>query len=68
MLSNGIIEKLASRSGVRRVAVENFLGTLAITEPRWTHEENLLRDARDYGWNAATQAAIERGIALAYKR
>lgn len=60
------IEKLASRKGVKRIAVENFLGTLfdsTVTDAYY----NLQADARSYNWNAATVKAIESGITLASK-
>lgn len=60
------IDELASRHGVRRVAVENFL----ISMPReltWEMQyENLRRDARMYRWNIATRAAIAEGIQRVY--
>lgn len=46
---------------VKRSAVENFLGTLA----GLTRDEaiaNMELDARLYGWNEATRAAILDGI------
>jgi hypothetical protein len=69
MLTPSQIQELANRQGVRRIAVENSLSTLG-------HEgaagkrgalRNLSQDARDYRWNAATQNAIRRGIALFFK-
>lgn len=55
------IAKLAGRAGVRRIAVENFLGSLS-TETPTQALGNLRADARDYGWNQATQSAIMAGI------
>lgn len=55
------IEELASREGVKRIAVENFLGTLG----GLTRDEalaNLEQDTKDYRWNAATGRAIQQGI------
>ncbi len=55
------IEELASRPGVKRDAVENFLGTLG----ELTREEalaNLELDVRSYCWNTATGRAIQQGI------
>lgn len=58
------IEKLASRKGVKRVAVENFLGTMdgSNKSDAWW---NLRADAKSYGWNDATVKAISDGIASA---
>ena len=60
------IEKLASRKGVKRIAVENFLMTMhhgGIIEP--LVRCNLDMDARAYRWNAATVKAISDGLKLA---
>lgn len=49
------------RTGIKTVAVENFLGTL----DGLTYQEammNLAQDAKSYGWNAETVAAIRAGI------
>jgi hypothetical protein len=58
------IEELASRPGVRRVAVQNFLFSLG----DMTYEEavgNLELDARSYRWNKETRRAIGEGLAYA---
>lgn len=55
------IEELASRPGVNRTAVENFLGSL----DGLTQEEalaNLELDVRSYHWSPATGRAIQQGI------
>lgn len=59
------IDKLASRKGVRRIAVENFLGTMG--ERALDAYANCQADARSYGWNASTRNAILAGITLANK-
>lgn len=61
------IEKLASRAGVKKVAVENFLISLDTAAPKDAHLANLEMDARLYKWNAATVAAIRTGISTAYR-
>ena len=66
MITREQIETLASRNGVRRIAVENFLGTLGLEGSALAAKLNLRQDARDYKWNAATQSAIARGIDLFY--
>ena len=65
-LTTDKIEKLASRKGVKKVAVENFLGTLW-DSTSWSAFANLDADARSYKWNAATVKAIRDGINLAFK-
>lgn len=62
------IEELASRPGVKRIAVENFLSTLPLELPRAAQYGNLEMDARSYRWNQATQEAIAAGIERAYKK
>ena len=59
------IEALAALPGVRRVAVENFLGSLELCKTRWGAEINLQNDARAYRWNDATKRAILAGIVVA---
>lgn len=62
-LSKAQIDKLASKSGVRRIGVENFLGTLG-SMTRYEATQNLYADAASYKWNAATVAAIRKGIEM----
>ena len=66
-LTEAEIEKLASRGGVRRIAVVNFLGTLS-GRGREGELANLVMDSHLYApkWNAATVAALRDGINLAY--
>ena len=59
------IEKLASREGVRRIAVENFLITVANNPDEYSAMANLSLDAGLYNWNAATKKAIRDGIKMA---
>lgn len=59
------IEKLASREGVRRIAVENFLFSMG--NNAMNVYANLAQDAGSYGWNAKTVNAIRAGINLAMK-
>lgn len=66
-LTNAEIEKLAGRAGVRRSAVENFLGTLGHAGSKRGEFHNLFEDAARYDWNVATIRAIEAGIKLTYK-
>lgn len=60
------IEKLVAAAGVKRLAVENFLLSIDTSMSRYFHLMNLNDDARLYRWNAATVAAIKRGIDMAY--
>lgn len=59
------IEKLASRKGVKRIAVENFLGTNTSNPDAFAARSNLYMDAGLYKWNSATVNAILKGIDLA---
>lgn len=63
-LTNEQISEFASRHGVKKIAVENFLGT--ISGNRGNDEGNLRADALLYKWNSATVKAIRAGINLAY--
>lgn len=63
-LSPDRIEELASQPGVKRIAVENFLGSLdGMTKQEAYANRDL--DARSYRWNEATRGAITTGIAEA---
>jgi len=62
-LSNEEIEKLATRVGVRRIAVENFLATMGTD--KFAAMSNLRLDAGLYHWNNATVRAIADGIRIA---
>jgi len=64
-LTNQEIEKLAGRRGVRKIAVENFLGTMGTDKQ--TATSNLWLDVGLYKWNNATVKAILDGIKLASK-
>jgi len=60
------IEELASRPGVDRTAVENFLFTTI--DAGMTQAEalaNLELDTKSYRWNTATGRAIQQGIMMA---
>jgi hypothetical protein len=61
------INKYASRKGVKRIAVENFLGSLGLAGSMRGELINMQSDAVLYGWNSATQNAITAGIKKAYK-
>jgi len=59
------IEKFSNRSGVKKIAVENFLMSMGTNE---THARlNLQMDGEHYKWNWITYRAIEDGIKLANK-
>lgn len=64
-LTSREIQKLASRKGVRRIAVENFLMSMGTDERIAT--SNLWLDKGLYHWNSATVKAILDGISLARK-
>ncbi len=59
------IEKLATRPGVKKIAVENFLMTVHHNTAVHAALYNLAMDAKLYGWNRATVNAILAGIKLA---
>ena len=61
------IVHLTAMPRVRRIAVENFLGTLDNTMPKEMHLLNLRNDAASYRWNIATVSAIKKGIEMMYK-
>ena len=60
------IDRLATRRGVRSIPVWNFLGTLGHARSMRGELADLYADAASYQWNAATIAAIRKGIELAY--
>jgi hypothetical protein len=62
-LTSAEIEKLASRKGVKRIAVENFLSSMGDDE--MYAGMNVSQDAHAYGWNYATVGAIREGIRMA---
>ena len=62
MITSSQISRLATRDGVRRIAVENFLSSMDDPSEALA---NLELDARLYRWNAATVRAIRDGIRMA---
>jgi len=58
------IDRFANRPGVRKIAVQNFLLTVTNNPDAQTAIMNLNMDARLYGWNRETVAAIREGIEL----
>lgn len=56
------VEELANGKGVRRIAVENFLGTVDNNPDVNTALLKLTLDAGRYHWNVATVNAIRKGI------
>lgn len=66
-LTGADLERFASRANARRVAVENFLGTLdglTYTEAL----KNLEADRKGYGWKSPTVSAILAGLNFAERR
>jgi len=59
------IEGLSNRSGVRKIAVQNFLMTLTNNPSKEAAILNLIQDTRIYKWNENTTNAILDGIILA---
>lgn len=66
MLTREKIQELAGMPNVRKIAVENFLGSMSMENPLSGTYMNLDLDAWAYHWNKETIAAIETGIAIAY--
>jgi hypothetical protein len=67
MLTRNEIQMMASRPGVKRVAIVNFLGTLE----GLTYEAalwNLDLDTRLYRWDYPTRQAIRDGIKLYFEK
>jgi hypothetical protein len=62
MLTGKQIIELASKPKVKKIAVENFLSSLG--QDNRDNLANLEMDAALYKWNAATIAAILKGISL----
>lgn len=65
-LTEAELATLTANPKVRRIAVENFCGSMG----GLTAAEagmNLSADAASYKWNAPTRAAIERGIRMGAK-
>jgi len=56
-------------NGAKRIAVENFLATIDITdhESHMGTKANLMMDANLYRWNWATCMAISEGIKKSYE-
>jgi hypothetical protein len=67
-LTGAEIEAFASRPNVRRIAVENFLGSLGNEFSMGNAMMNLNQDATSYKWNGATMSAIRAGIKKAWGR
>ena len=62
------IETLLQKyQGARRIAIENFLSTVANNKYVFEANNNLKRDAILYGWNKQTVLAIREGIKLAQR-
>lgn len=60
-LTSERINELATKKGVKTIAVQNFLGSLG-GQTEQDAMANLSQDAAMYKWNAATQSAIRTGI------
>ena len=63
-LTTSEIEMLASKPHVKRIAVENFLGTLDTSIGYSGNARNARMDAQLYKWNQVTLNAILAGIML----
>ena len=56
------VVKQASLKGVKKIAVENFLGTVGNNSDLQSALGNLAMDAGMYNWNYRTYEVIQRGI------
>lgn len=65
-LTNEEIQKFATKTGARKIAVENFL--MSMGENENDARSNLELDTNLYKWNAATRNAILAGINLACRK
>lgn len=59
------VEEFASRPGVKRIAVVNFLSTVHNNDDIVVALKNLVLDAGLYSWNRKTVSVIADGIFLA---
>lgn len=66
-LTEAEIASYANRKGVKKIAVENFLGSLGNAGGIQAELANLQDDAQSYKWNSQTVRAIEAGIKKAYQ-
>jgi hypothetical protein len=62
------IEKLSNKKGVKKIAVQNFLGTVGSNPDYMSASMNAEMDAGMYGWNYATQGAIHEGISIFFNQ
>jgi hypothetical protein len=62
MLTPERIRELASRKNVKATPTLNFLFSVGQNKNEDIAYANMERDARSYGWNAATCCAIRTGI------
>jgi len=62
------IQKLAGRSGVKRIPVENFLSTIGANDDENIAMMNFEMDSSMYNWNGQTQKAILEGISIFFNQ
>jgi hypothetical protein len=62
------IEDLASKSGVKRIPVENFLSTIGANDDENIAMMNFEMDSSMYNWNGQTQKAILEGIHIYFSQ
>ena len=62
------IEEFASRRGVDKIAVKDFLNSIEFSETPDAAIINLSLSSKKYKWNRATVKAIKDGINRAIKR
>ena len=62
---NALLQK---HPDARKIAVENFLGTITNNGNKFNALQNLQMDAILFGWTFETQRAIKEGIGEACKK
>lgn len=67
MLTEDDFQRLTSSPKVRKIAVENFLGSLEGLS-RAEALANLSMDSKMYRWNSETVLAIKKGISILFKK
>jgi hypothetical protein len=65
-LTDNEIAKLTTDPSVKKIAVENFCGTMG-GQTLGEATMNLQADAKAYKWNAKTVSAIRKGISMGNK-
>ena len=57
----------AGRTGVKKIAFENFISSVDLSKPKYQHVFNLCLDSGLYKWNVATIEEILKSIDIMYE-